>query len=172
MSANESSSIGRRAALKGAAAAGAAVVVWAEPSIKGLARRPAYADTTSGAPIVLTNLVITGTINADGTITGILVDGATQPATGGTPIGNQSFEFVSDPQTNMRPRLRLINPSGNNGLLSITAATYDSGPGGPQAPDFFISASTRRLRFARQNGPTGENGMPGPFQVTVTIQCG
>ncbi|MEM7091453.1 MAG: hypothetical protein AAF567_00515 [Actinomycetota bacterium] len=39
--------ISRRRALKLAAATGAGTIVWAEPTIKGLARRPAYADAAS-----------------------------------------------------------------------------------------------------------------------------
>lgn len=171
MTENSSDDIGRRAALKTAAAAGVAAVVWAEPTIKGLARRPAYADTGSGAPVTLTNVVITGTINADASITNILVDGVAQPA-GGVTIGNQTFLIGSDPNGSLRPRLQVTNPSGPNGLLAFTAATYDSGPGGPEAMDAvgIISNNQRRLRFARLTG--AENGMTGDFQITFTIQCG
>ena len=44
---HEPASPSRRRALKTAAATGAAALVWTEPTIKGLARRPAYADAGS-----------------------------------------------------------------------------------------------------------------------------
>ena len=46
--AESSGGMDRRKVLKGAVAAGAGAVVWAEPTIRGLARRPAYA--AAGTP--------------------------------------------------------------------------------------------------------------------------
>ena len=50
--------------MKAAAATGTAALIWAEPTIKGLARRPAYADvSSSNEPVtLLTNGVFGGTI--------------------------------------------------------------------------------------------------------------
>jgi len=51
------SPVGRRRAIKGIAAGSAAAIVWAEPTIKGLARRPAFASAGS----VLLELTFDGT---------------------------------------------------------------------------------------------------------------
>ena len=64
--------LGRRRLIKGAAAGAAAAAVWAEPTINGLARRPAYAATVSGAVCAVflanTPYVLAATVN------GVVID--------------------------------------------------------------------------------------------------
>jgi len=67
--------------LKGSAAAGVAAMVWAEPTIKGLARRPAYAETTSTGATVFTDHTIAGIDNGTGGVT-ILSVSPTLPSPG------------------------------------------------------------------------------------------
>jgi len=80
-----SSGIDRRTAIKAVAGGAAASIVWAEPTIKGLARRPAFAAATSAPSSVETSV---GSIPALVTDPGLInVQALTTVTTSnGTPV--------------------------------------------------------------------------------------
>ena len=65
--AESSGGMDRRKVLKGAVAAGAGAVVWAEPTIRGLARRPAYAAAGTPQTFVVPSTSWRNIGNATGT---------------------------------------------------------------------------------------------------------
>ena len=106
----------RRRAMKGLAGVGAAAVIWAEPSIKGLARRPAYAAPATGPSTV--TLDINVQINAS--------SGPTVAAMDPFGFGNLDIDTQINPN-NGRPRFRLsaTQTQAGNENVSFTAAAMD-----------------------------------------------
>lgn len=136
-------------------------MVWAEPTIRGFARRPAYAAGGSG-PAVTETFTITGTITGDGasrTVTALMAS----PATFGTGPDAVTIELTASGQLNDN------FPGARNLDLGPAGLTWD--PDNPPYEDTnnVINESQNntnatRLRI-RNNAPAGD------FSITIAITC-
>jgi hypothetical protein len=122
----------RRRALKIGVAGAAGAAVWAEPTIRGLARRPAYAATASGAPVVFDLTTFTDPFGLP-TQSGVLeqsitVDGVTLTVTRGTNANgsrNEEFTFVVSGGAATYTLQGTVTFTSNNGMQS-GSDTFDA----------------------------------------------
>ena len=134
--------------MKAAAAAGVATVVWSEPTIKGLARRPAYAS--GGSQPVSGPVTITGTIN-------------------GTTFSNLMWsptEIAGDPPTPIVLTPTVIDDLPALALPSGGLLTFINPIGDPDGVlEFFpITPDGYGLLFQAEL-------VNQPFTINATLQC-
>ena len=146
----------RRRLIKAGTASVGAAVVWAEPTIRGLARRPAYARATSGPPITQ-EITLTGE-RTFGPRTLIL-----DPNQNGT-IDGLPYDFEVLAAT----VFRITDATPSN----ITFTDVIDDPQGVTNPVPFTEQG-RRLRFVVADCVAGGgcDQEAGPFSVTVELTC-
>jgi len=151
--------IPRRKALKAGVAGVGAAVVWAEPTVRGLARRPAYAAGGSNAPAETLTVTISGTIT--GTGAGRVVSGLiATPSQFGTGVNAVSIGLAPGTGNGTNPGTRSID-------LGPTGLTWDVATlGGAQAGFFLAGQSTgTQLQFR------GPGQATGGFTIVIDITC-
>jgi len=155
--------------------AGAATVVWAEPSIRGLVSRPAYAAGASGFPDTISiDLMVTLPGPPPGYMPGDPLDQATLDAMrpiitddGSTatpnPFGHGALRWLSNVQPAGRPIVRLRgNQEPGNEDASISAFSTS---GGLELPEN-ITTGNNGLGVRWPIVPDASSGT-----LTLTIVC-
>lgn len=158
----------RRRAVKAAAATGTAALIWSEPSIVGLARRPAYADVGSATETI--------TLTTNGAFGGTAVPGFATGTVAGSP----------DVVLSLTIGATAVNTTVTIGVTgcvcTITGVTAAGLGGGPllQVPDpddpflppqqlAYVSFSGATLNFALADGtPTAGELLDGIITLTCT----
>jgi hypothetical protein len=141
--------------MKAAAAAGVGAVVWAEPTIKGLAKRPAYAS--AGSTDITEEITITGDVTTNAAGVSTISDLMWSPLM----VGGQSFTLTAVNQPNGRVRIALGGDGGvlryvDDGTISESGSVLDTADP--------INDALRRVRFERDASETD-------FSITVKVLC-